>query len=264
MELISASELERYAYCPLSWWLARKGLVRVSKELKEGIEKHKELEKELVVIKEEEEKIFTSEFIIAILAASASILSLIGVGIYISQMIEASIITMVIAAIWLVSATFFLFVALKAAKLVMSSREIAAIPSGKIEYIADEHSSDLISNRHGLIGKPDYVINIEGALVPIEFKSGRIPRGPLFSHILQIVAYSLIVEERYGRVPYGMLVYGTNQYKISITDELKQVVIKKANEMREALKTGVVHRDHKKISKCRFCSRRSYCSEKLI
>lgn len=264
MELISASELERYAYCPLSWWLGRKGAVGVSKELEEGIKKHKELEKGLRMVKEEEEKIFTSEFMIAILATSASILSLIGVGIYISQMIEASIITMVIAAIWLISASFFLIVALKTTRLIMSRREVAAIPSGRIEYIADEHSPDLISNKYRLVGKPDYVIGIDNTYVPIEFKAGRIPRGPLFSHILQIVAYSLITEEKYGKVAYGMLVYGSNQYKISITEELKEVVLKKANEMREALKTSVVHRDHKKVSKCRTCSRRSYCKEKLV
>ncbi|MDI6855451.1 MAG: CRISPR-associated protein Cas4 [Candidatus Thermoplasmatota archaeon] len=264
MEFISAGELEKYAYCPLSWWLARKGIAGKGKELKEGIDEHKELERGLSVIKEEEEKLFTSEFMIAILATSASILSIVGVGIYISQMVVASIIAMVIAAIWLVASAFFLFVALKSAKLLMSSREVAAIPSGTIEYIADEYSPNLVSNKHKLIGKPDYVIRINDGYVPVEFKAGRVPRGPLFSHIIQLVAYSLITEERYGKVAYGMLVYGKNQYKISISDELRETALKKANGMREALRTGIVHRDHKKVSKCRNCSRRSYCSEKLV
>lgn len=263
MELISAGELERYAYCPLSWWLSRKGIIGRGKELKEGIKKHKELEKDVSFVKEAEEKVFTSEFMIAILATSASILSLIGVGIYLSQLIQASVITMLIAAIWLISAAFFLFVALKSARLLMSRREVAAIPPGIIEYIGGEHSADLISRGHGLIGKPDYVIGTDNTHIPVEFKAGRIPRGPLFSHILQVAAYSIIIEEKYGRVPYGVLIYGNNQYKIKIGTELKETVLKKAAEMRIALKTGSVHRDHNRVSKCRNCSRRARCSERL-
>lgn len=264
MKIISASEIEKYTYCPLSWWLSKEGIKGRGNELREGIEKHKELEKDVWAVKEEEERAFTSEFMIVILASSASILSLIGIGIYLSQMIQASIITMSIAAMWLVSAAFFLFIALKSTQLVRERKRIASIPTGTIEYIGGEESENIMSKKHGLIGKPDYVISTSEGYIPVEFKAGRIPRGPLFSHILQMVVYGALVEEKYGAVPYGMLIYGNNQYKIRITEPLKDVLLKKINDMRTALDTGIIHRDHTKTSKCRHCSRREYCNEKLI
>lgn len=264
MERISASEVEKYIYCPLSWWLSRKGVKGEGKELKEGIGKHYRIEKNIKRIKKEEEKLFSSEFMIAVLSTAATILSLIGVGVYLSQQEAASAITMIISAIWLASAAFFLVVALKSTHLARSARNVIALPDGTIEYIGGEGVEDLLSKKTGFIGKPDYVINVNGSFVPVEIKTGRVPRGPLFSHIMQLTVYCILVEEKYGRADYGLLMYGNQSYRITLTDELKKTLFKKVDEMRNMLNTGVAHRNHNKLGKCRHCSRRTACPESLV
>ena len=42
-QIISASEMERYGYCPLSWYLDSKGVDAEGKEVDSGLEKHKEI-----------------------------------------------------------------------------------------------------------------------------------------------------------------------------------------------------------------------------
>ena len=41
--IISASEMERYGYCPLSWHLDLKGIDAEGEEVTSGVEKHKEI-----------------------------------------------------------------------------------------------------------------------------------------------------------------------------------------------------------------------------
>jgi CRISPR-associated exonuclease Cas4 len=171
---------------------------------------------------------------------------------------------MIISAIWLASAAFFLVVALKSTQLARSVRTVVDLPNGTIDYVAGEGVEDLSSKKTGLIGRPDYVINVKGSFVPVEIKTGRVPRGPLFSHIMQLTAYCVLVEEKYGKTEYGMLMYGNQAYRISLTGELKTTLFKKVDKMREALKTGVVHRDHSRPGKCRHCSRRNACAESLV
>lgn len=266
MELVSASEIEKYTYCPLSWWLSRKGVEGKGKKLREGIGRHHEIEKNIETVKKEEEKLFSSEFMIAVLSTTATVLSLVGVSIYLSQQKEfESAITMILSATWLVSAAVFMVVALKSTQLARSARDVVNLPDGIIEYVSGEGVEDLSSKKTGLIGKPDYVVHVRsGSFVPIEIKTGRVPRGPLFSHIMQLTAYCVLVEEKYGKAEYGMLMYGNQIYRISLTDELKTTLFKKLDKMREALKTGIVHRDHSKPGKCRYCSRRNACPESLV
>ena len=43
----------------------------------------------------------------------------------------------------------------------------------------------------GLTGKPDYLVERDGILIPVEVKSGRTPEAPYDSHIFQLAAYCL-------------------------------------------------------------------------
>ena len=40
-QIISASEMERYGYCPLSWYLDLRGIDAEGDEVNTGVEKHK-------------------------------------------------------------------------------------------------------------------------------------------------------------------------------------------------------------------------------
>ncbi len=173
----------------------------------------------------------------------------------------------VIVPLWLIGAAIFLYVVIVSSKTATKLRIEHGIHSGKIEYVdaLDDKSKMLSSKKYGLRGRPDYILKRDEGLVPVEVKTGRTPKGPLFSHILQLAAYCLLIEEHYkNQPPYGIIKYSEIEHEIEYDDSLKEILLTKLDEMRDVLKTHEAHRNHKRESKCRFCSRREICPEKLI
>src|SRR5947209_1294733 len=59
-----------------------------------------------------------------------------------------------------------------------------------------------------LVGKPDYLIKHSRELMPVEVKTGRTPKSAYPSHIMQLTAYCLLVEETYDSRPsHGVIKY---------------------------------------------------------
>lgn len=266
-EIISASEIERYAYCPLNWWLSRRGVDGTGYEIKEGEVKHEQLENDLQKIKKEIKEAKKGEKGITEFAVVTIILAILGILILYGRLIGELMgtILIVFALVWLLASSFFLFRLLKALDIIERLRKIHGIPEGSITYTERDSDEPLYSDKYMLVGKPDYIIKKEGAKIPVEVKTGRVPRGPLFSHIMQIGAYLLLVEEKYKeKPPYGIIEYEDHsQHKIEYTEELKELVISKVEEMRKIFKTNEVHRNHKRVGKCMGCSRKDACPEKL-
>jgi len=121
-----------------------------------------------------------------------------------------------------------------------------------------------VSKKYGISGRPDYILQQNGAEIPVEIKTGRIPRGPLFSHIIQVAAYCLILEDNRGKpITHGLLRYGSVEHEVEFTPDLKKLVIDKAEDIRKARIAGGAHRNHNRPSKCKGCSRKTVCPEKL-
>ena len=173
----------------------------------------------------------------------------------------------IIALLWLLGSFIFLYDVLKNAQLADELRRLYGIYKGKIEYTdkMDEGSRMLFSKKLNIRGKPDYVVRIKGKFVPVEIKTGKIPKGPHFSHILQIAAYCMLINEHYqSRPPYGIITYGKSQkHKIVYDDKLENLLIEKIHDMRKCMETNAAHRNHHRMGKCRSCSRRHWCPEKL-
>ena len=75
----------------------------------------------------------------------------------------------------------------------------------------------LRSDRYRLAGRPDSLRRgDDGRLIPVEVKSRRTPaRGPTRSHLVQVRAYCLLVEETTGRPPpYGVLRYSDGEFRV--------------------------------------------------
>jgi CRISPR-associated exonuclease Cas4 len=115
-----------------------------------------------------------------------------------------------------------------------------------------------------LSGRPDAVVMDGDHHIPVELKTGRVPRGPLFSHILQVMAYCVLLEEEDGRPPpYGIIRYGDTAFEIEYNEDQKKLLLQKLGEMRAAIVKGEAHRNHSRPGKCVHCSRRSGCPERL-
>lgn len=76
----------------------------------------------------------------------------------------------------------------------------------------------LRSERYRIQGRPDALRELSrGRLVPVEVKSRPSPAtGPSRSHLVQVWAYCLLVEEATGRAPpFGVLRYADQEYRVT-------------------------------------------------
>ena len=152
-------------------------------------------------------------------------------------------------------------------------RQRSGLPAGTVVYQDTEEMEaperPLRSRRYGLVGRPDYLVRTrEGGrrfVVPVEVKSRRRPAQPYASHILQLAAYCLLVEDNFDAAPpYGLLRYADATLQIPYTDELRRRVLDAADEIRQARRAPDVRRSHDEPRRCASCGYRSACgSERL-
>lgn len=167
-----------------------------------------------------------------------------------------------------------IFTALIFLWLSQKQRKQSGLPGGRI--ISSDTSSwnkleePLYSHVLGLTGKPDYVIDHEGIIIPVEVKSSRNPdRGPFDSHIYQLAAYCLLILYVYGkRPPYGVLHYTSRSgkirtYSIPFSQELEEKVKEVIHEIQSKPTRNAVDRSHHSIAKCKQCGFISECNQSL-
>jgi len=88
---------------------------------------------------------------------------------------------------------------------------------GRLVAVDAGRAVTLRSERYRIAGRPDELRRLsDGRLVPVEFKSRMTPaRGPTASHVAQVRAYCLLVEESTGVAPpYGLLRYADGEFRI--------------------------------------------------
>ena len=277
-EVISASDLERYGYCPLSWWLGRKSQSSTP-EQERGDAAHRDKADEYRRIRNIEQKAWDWERMVFLFSLVATVLAVTGISLMraagsvnigwilpllsiiwflaviamlylsalrgraiiqvrrlqivaivglvlmvvamnIGNLIQAdpmvSMILEALALVWLIAASLALYLSLSASQKV-GERMNAEGLEGEIKYVGTDDSQLYLSERYGLSGRPDFVLEIDGQLIPGDLKTGRTPKGPLFSHILQVATYCLLIAESSGkRPPYGLLLYGSEVQEIVI------------------------------------------------
>ena len=128
----------------------------------------------------------------------------------------------------------------------------------------------LVSHALSLVGRPDYLIETEDGVVPVEAKSSNCPPGgrPYDSHLAQLAAYCLLVEDVLGaEVPYGLVKYRDREVRVEYTDELREHGLSLLEEMkRDAAASDrgeEVQRSHDDPRRCAGCSLREVCTESL-
>jgi CRISPR-associated exonuclease Cas4 len=122
----------------------------------------------------------------------------------------------------------------------------------------------LFSRRYLLTGKPDYLVDGDGARIPIEVKPNRVASQPRMSDTLQLAAYGLLVEEAFGTPPpYGLLKYRDTVFRVEFTQELRAQLLQVLNEMQGNLSAEDVARSHGDPDRCRACGYRAECGQAL-
>ena len=364
---VSASDLERFMYCPLSWQLAKEGATGKGEAVEGGVEKHKEIHDEMNDFQEalirmrrsllvwswwfgiiiaftidafaflyiddvvnsplEFAKILSMWSVSCLIASILSIalpwrnwlrfersmkeireiknrfestgleptwspigflggwfsagkteagllLATIVIGVHSIALFaaedrsQAGFVLMVIAFIWTFLATWQLQHSLRAENQMIASREKAGLDEGtELLYSDDDKSSDLLmDNESGLRGRPDQIVIIDGEFIPVEQKTGKVPKKPHQSHRLQLLAYISLVETSTTKSPpYGVLRYGNEDiHQVYWDEHAKQHLRESIIEVQRLMVEGGAQRNHEREGKCRSCSRRYACSESLV
>jgi CRISPR-associated exonuclease Cas4 len=147
-------------------------------------------------------------------------------------------------------------------------RKSAGLPGGRIIYTDTrgwgELEKPLYDPNLGLTGKPDYLVEQQGKIIPVEVKSGRSPEAPYDSHIFQLAAYCLLVERTYGqRPPYGILHYSDRDFAVDYSMELESALLDLLADMQRSVHRREVPRSHSDEQRCYKCGFRSTCDQKL-
>jgi len=115
-----------------------------------------------------------------------------------------------------------------------------------------------------LTGKPDYLIEKDGQIIPVEVKSGRAPEAPYDSHIFQLASYCLLVEKTYGKRPsHGIIHYQNRDFAVDYTRELESALMELLADMKEDDVRRDVPRSHEQASRCARCGFRNVCDQSL-
>ncbi len=272
-QVISASEMERYGYCPLSWYLDLKGIEAEGEEVNTGVEKHKEIGTSLRNLLDEEEKSReTSTTLMTIVGVIMTLVTAAMIILWVSTDAldqNLGVILLIIGIGWMLVASFFLYKLLISTEKIDRLRDDYKLGEEKIET-PDGLTDDtpiLKSRKYNLAGRPDYMIKESDLHIPVEVKTGRRPKAPFFSHVLQIGAYCLLSEETFQKSPsHGQIRYGfeNEPHNVEWEPKLKNLVVEKIEEMNDILEGKMeAHRNHKRAGKCNNCSRRKGCPERI-
>ena len=328
-KIISAGDLESYAYCPLSFFLKKMGYSQEQEYIKNGISTHKRITRNINKIRKIEKRAHLFESYILPFSIGSSIIALIAIifhptwnveiwreifiilsliwlfyAIFILYKTErgtnknlrpkyetviliSAIFSTVIALFslsdflpsfpvlskvlsllslfWLIWANIFFYISSIYLEESLLKRKKYKVEKSLIEYVDYGKSDDvLVSKEHGLSGKPDYItIDKYNQHIPIEIKTGRKPRYPYFSHIIQIGVYALLVDQLYGHCPGGVIRYDEKAFFVKLNEKLRRTVKEIRCKIIRDLQKESMHRNHGRKGKCKNCSMRENCPERL-
>jgi len=147
-------------------------------------------------------------------------------------------------------------------------RKAAGLPGGRIIYTDTRGWGKLEKPLYyaalDLTGKPDYLVQQNGQIIPVEVKSGRAPEAPYDSHIYQLASYCLLVEKTYAkRPPYGIIHYEGRDFAVDYTQALEQSLLELLTEMKRDEFRKEAARSHEQASRCKRCGYKSVCNQSL-
>lgn len=171
-----------------------------------------------------------------------------------------------LAAVLLVACVLASGAALAAARRLQRQ---SGLPRARVVYTdtgaagRQRTGESLIARRYGLVGKPDYLIEDRGQIVPVEVKPSRYAAAPYPGDILQLLAYCLLVEETAARPPYGLLRYASGTFRIDYTDAARAHLLEAIAAVRTARREGERDRSHDDLARCAACMFGEVCDQSL-
>ena len=171
----------------------------------------------------------------------------------------------------LLLAGLLLYLALWLMRRASRNQQRSGLPEGKLVYADTGRWSEVakpyFSQRYRLTGKPDYLVETDDGIVPVEVKRSPAPPGgrAYDSHVMQLAAYCLLVEEAHGEAPpHGVIRYADATVQIDWTEALRSLLLETLDDMRDDLTRRDVARSHDDAARCAACGVRHACGREAL
>jgi CRISPR-associated exonuclease Cas4 len=133
------------------------------------------------------------------------------------------------------------------------------------DSVASRPSRVLRSAHHGIVGKPDYLIEERGHIAPVELKPSRQSSAPWLRDVVQLAAYCLLLEETEPRFAgYGYLRYAHRTFRIDFTDRVRGELLRTIADMRADLTADDVSPNHHDPRRCVRCMLVRACGQAVL
>jgi CRISPR-associated exonuclease Cas4 len=163
--------------------------------------------------------------------------------------------------------TIALWLALRA----RHGQQQSGLPQGRLVYADTGRWSAVAepyySPRYRLTGKPDYLVDGDDGMVPVEVKHTAAPVGgrAYESHVMQLAAYCLLVEEAHGEAPpYGLIRYDDATVRIDYSADVRNRLLELLGDVRASRSQDDVGRTHRDAARCCACGVRHACGAEAL
>lgn len=128
--------------------------------------------------------------------------------------------------LFILSVTLFILGVIFFIMLLKRQRSFGVLNKKRIYQDTEQKPGEVLyAKTIPLSGKPDYLIQDKGLIIPVEVKTGTTPLTPYPNHTEQLMAYCLLVQENFGIRPMGgVLRYPKKEFKLLYTNEAEKSV----------------------------------------
>lgn len=119
----------------------------------------------------------------------------------------------------------------------------------------------------GLSGRPPYWLPLTGGGgIPLLLKNNPAPPQAHEAHILQVIAYCLLLAENTGQhPPFGVIRYGDGRtFEVDFDEDAVEYLARTMDEMEANRQRTEVHISHQDPQRCFACSHRAHCNQRLV
>jgi|GEM_PF-6448153 len=117
-----------------------------------------------------------------------------------------------------------------------------------------------------IVGAPEFLLKDQDMLIPVVVKNNPAPEQAHYAHIMQVVAYCLMVAESTSNRPtYGMIRYGDGRvFEIEFNEDAVEELVAIVEEILYlSQEQRLPQRSHDEPRRCYACSHRKRCEDAI-